>query len=506
MIINEKYLQDIDDEDDDVEVSNEILNNHNRYDFEITLEYDKDVPIWGYTPSGECPDELPGLSTDDFLYYKYRLENILDSLYIVQDYSIRIWTQGHIKFDTDDMSNYNTTVFDEKYIEIPNVMIRFNTYASPTYKKFYEVIQKLCISYTKFIDVFDYYRDDSSYRESYLSVTVNGFLINGFRNVAYKLKSHFDSIMGFKDEMEIPDRKVFRYNGSNANHISELSEKGIDEFKFGDVLYSTYSGDLVSQAKNSDGSKNSPIAICFRSAKGDHRFVSLNMMSRHNPSVGQRKFSYDAEIPWGAKGVKVGCTNALYVQTQQTTLELITKWELITESELVTGEKDTQQGLDYMTKCYRNKTKRACDKDVYFSNDLPFENTRGLLQSFLCVNRFHTKGTKPGDWYFPSVIEVSMFTNILIKKEHVDKQFDDLDWNEYKPKGVPTGIFNLPAVEIINRVRKSLHYEPMSRLIISSTEADKNNIKGCYAKYAGIDSKVNKTDGAIVFACLRITD
>ena len=222
MIINEKYLQDIDDEDEDVAVSDEIANN--RFDFEVTLEYRKEVPIWGYIQGGWRPDELPGLSTDDFLDYKDRLEIILDALYIVQDYSIRLWTQGHIQFDTDDMSNYNTTVFDEKYIEIPNVMIRFNTYSTPTYKRFYEVIQKLCISYTKFIDVFDYYKDDSSHRDAYLSVTVNGFLINGFRNVAYKLKSHFDSIMGIKEEMEIPDRKVFRYNGSNANHIEGLWE------------------------------------------------------------------------------------------------------------------------------------------------------------------------------------------------------------------------------------------------------------------------------------------
>ena len=40
MIINEKYLQDIDDEDeDDVVVSDEIANNHNGYDFEVTMEY-----------------------------------------------------------------------------------------------------------------------------------------------------------------------------------------------------------------------------------------------------------------------------------------------------------------------------------------------------------------------------------------------------------------------------------------------------------------------------------
>ena len=41
MIINEKYLQDIDDEDDEVGVSDEIANN--RYDFEVTMEYGKKV-------------------------------------------------------------------------------------------------------------------------------------------------------------------------------------------------------------------------------------------------------------------------------------------------------------------------------------------------------------------------------------------------------------------------------------------------------------------------------
>ena len=308
MIINEKYLQDIDDEDEQLAVSDEIANN--RYDFEVIIEYRKEVPLWGYMPGGR-PDKLPGFSTDDFLDYKDQLENILDALLIVQDYSIRMWTKNMpIPFDTDDMSDYSTIVFNEKYIEIPTVRVRFNTYATPTYKKFYEVIQKLCISYMRFIDVFDYYKDDSSDRDGYLSVTVNGFLIDGFKNIAYKLKSHFDSIMGLKDEMEIPDRNEFHYNGSASNHISPNSEKSIDDFNLGDVLYSTYSGDLVSQAKNSDGSKNVPIAICFRSAKGDHRFVSLNMMSRHNPSAGQKSFSYDAEIPWGAKAVSVGCIYA----------------------------------------------------------------------------------------------------------------------------------------------------------------------------------------------------
>ena len=87
MIINEKYLQDIDDEDEDVAVSSELANNPNRYDFEIILEYEKEVSLWGSTPSGHI-DKPRDFSTDDFLDYKDRLEIILDSFYTVQDYSI----------------------------------------------------------------------------------------------------------------------------------------------------------------------------------------------------------------------------------------------------------------------------------------------------------------------------------------------------------------------------------------------------------------------------------
>ena len=41
MIINEKYLQDIDDEDD--VISNEISNIPNIYDFEVVMEYRQEV-------------------------------------------------------------------------------------------------------------------------------------------------------------------------------------------------------------------------------------------------------------------------------------------------------------------------------------------------------------------------------------------------------------------------------------------------------------------------------
>ena len=159
-----------------------------------------------------------------------------------------------------------------------------------------------------------------------------------------------------------------------------------------------------------------------------------------------------------------------------------------------------------MTNCYSNKRKRSCDKEVYFSDDLPYDNTKGLLQSFLCVNRFHTKGTRPGDWYFPSMAEVNMFTDILIKKECVDGRFADLNWwTKREVVGISTGLFTR-ARQIINHVRKSLRYETMRGIVISSTEINKNNIQGCPANYSDTCQNVDKTHGAIIFACLRITD
>ena len=43
MIINEKYIQDIDDEDEDDVISNEISNIPNIYDFEVVMEYRQEI-------------------------------------------------------------------------------------------------------------------------------------------------------------------------------------------------------------------------------------------------------------------------------------------------------------------------------------------------------------------------------------------------------------------------------------------------------------------------------
>ena len=88
-------------------------------------------------------------------------------------------------------------------------------------------------------------------------------------------------------DVNLPKNLDLKYNG-NVRHISPNSDKSVDEFEFGDVLYATMSGELVNQA-SSDGQKNIPIAICILSRPKDHRFISLNYMSRLNTYKGSKR-------------------------------------------------------------------------------------------------------------------------------------------------------------------------------------------------------------------------
>ena len=104
---------------------------------------------------------------------------------------------------------------------------------------------------------------------------LNASVIKDGRDVVYDAKKIFDSVMKV-DEVagNLPKNLGLKYNG-NVRHISPNSEKSVDDYEFGDVLYATMSGELVSQA-SSDGHKNVPIASCTLSRTKDHRFISLN--------------------------------------------------------------------------------------------------------------------------------------------------------------------------------------------------------------------------------------
>lgn len=285
---------------------------------------------------------------------------------------MRVWYE-YTEFDTDG----ETPIFKfkDQYMEVPYSRVKFDVYKKPTFKQLYDIISSIFICMNDFKNKYDYDKNTISKNiyDTFNKIKVNGILFQGAINLGYGLRQHYDEIVGNEPQQqnELPKENDFYYIGYNANHISERSEKRINDFQFGDVLYATNNDELVSQGINSDGTKNTPIAICFRAHEGDHRFVSLNYMSRHTPEKGQKKFSHDAIIPYGSKGVKVECHNAPLIFTYQARIN--------DERQLVSGEGDTQKGLAYMSLCYHSKSKRACSQDVYFSDDVPFENQKGLL-------------------------------------------------------------------------------------------------------------------------------
>ena len=188
------------------------------------------------------------------------------------------------------------------------------------------------------------------------------------------------------------------------------------------------SGELVSQA-SSDGQKNVPIAICTLSRPKDHRFISLNYMSRMDTYKGSIRKTLDTEIPFGAFGVSLKTDNAPGIGYDAALQRMPIFYD-------ITGEKDFESCLDYMNLCYNKSSRRACDKSLYFAQHLPYSNMKGMLQAVLCVNRFRTLGTNSGDWYLPCQAELYMFTHM---------EFEGYDC----------------AYQKINEVRASIGYKPM---------------------------------------------
>ena len=89
--------------------------------------------------------------------------------------------------------------------------------------------------------------------------------------------------------------------------MSSKSEKTVDEFRFGDLLYETENGELVSQAMDENGKKNTAIAVNIF----PERFMSLRFMSLYNPTVGTKRFSKkECLMPYGSKGTQQNANNA----------------------------------------------------------------------------------------------------------------------------------------------------------------------------------------------------
>ena len=225
-----------------------------------------------------------------------------------------------------------------------------------------------------------------AFTPSAMNYDIDGFTdINMDKNHAFVLKQRFNEIFPsrIKQQDETSYPKKFEYR--NDAVMSKKSEKMLCEFVFGDILYETSDGELVSQEFDENGKKNEPIGIYVL----PYRFMSIRYMSTSDPNHGSKRFNFEENMMiYGSCGARINDSRHKDENYKKVR---------------VSGEGEYRKMLDYMNKSY---TKRNADKTEYFSNHITRDNKKGILQGALCTYRFHTKGTKQGNWYIPSPSEL----------------------------------------------------------------------------------------------------
>ena len=165
------------------------------------------------------------------------------------------------------------------------------------------------------VDVIDYIKEKRSFNNGetlklsdfYYSIDEIEFEAKG-NDLTYYMKKAVGGLFKARTDrvqIEKPNPKKLEYKDNCR--LSSKSEKTIDEFRFGDLLYETDNGELVSQSTDENGKKNTAIAVNIF----PERFMSLRFMSLYNPTVGKKRFSKkECLMPYGSKGTQQNATNA----------------------------------------------------------------------------------------------------------------------------------------------------------------------------------------------------
>lgn len=169
------------------------------------------------------------------------------------------------------------------------------------------------------------------------------------------------------------------YNGGAK--LSEKSEKRINEFAVGDKLYSTSSGELVSQ-EETDGKKNIKIGVC----------VIPTALSHDNSA----RFSCVNRYP----SLTTPDNGNIYLQNMH-----FGTLKDLTESHGDNGDTFYYGGEEGTKILYKYLNQYGCDRN-WKSGRLTNSYETGYCPPALAIWRFRTIGTKSGDWYLPSCSEL----------------------------------------------------------------------------------------------------
>ena len=401
MIINEKYLQDIDDDDDDDVMPDQPSAAHVMGD--ANAEFDHYVRIkYSYMFTIQPINLTYGTFTEIY----DQIDDFMDSMISVTDYHIRItavitkaksdwWITPTIPPNYDSDTDYGK--MDEFDLDTECSIYNFTIEVKYNCKRmsFEQFLKMIFEIRSHFKQMYKLSYTTTAFAPSAMNYDIDGFTdIKMDKDHAFTLKQHFNEIFPSRikqqDEASYPNKFEYR----NDAVLSKKSEKSIGLFLFGDILYETSDGELVSQEFDENGNKNEPIGIYVL----PYRFMSLRYMSTADPNHGSKRFNVEENrLLYGASGARIDAGNAPFKGAKYgNTDEDYRKAH-------VSGESDFRKMLDYMNKTYE---KRNSDKSSYFSNHITRENQKGLLQGALCTYRFHTKGTKQGNWYIPSPSEL----------------------------------------------------------------------------------------------------
>ena len=267
--------------------------------------------------------------------------------------------------DDDDYKDFIKCVFS-----YADIALEFSFTQSSHIPKYKEFVNFFCY-------IADYIPNFCGF-SSELEIFFNGECIrnknNWYDNSEY-IHYMYKSIYGTSDELVTK----LHYNGGVS--LSPLSVKRIDDFAIGDYLYADRNGNLVGEEEDGNGNKNYRIGICIitnkETRKKGARFVALNFNSTKMPDKGNNSYVY---IYFGSKSLDIDVRGDM-------------KRKFVNG-----GEAATEQLYDIV-----NQT----NKDRNWEHGMLTQSYEdGFWPVPIATWRYHTKGTKRGDWYIPSMSEL----------------------------------------------------------------------------------------------------
>ena len=162
MIINEKYLQDIDDDDEDdvITSGNEFNSNKKDLNYDFTVETYNKRMLLQYKNINEKNDVRLCTFSDYIDYYEYVKDIVEDSICVEDCYVRATFSYMGKDYTTDEMDKIPMdTVCEGIQLAVPVILVKFNVYKRTRFKEFYLLLQRLQNCLIQFIKKFDYRHD-----------------------------------------------------------------------------------------------------------------------------------------------------------------------------------------------------------------------------------------------------------------------------------------------------------------------------------------------------------